>query len=271
MKRSGKRKPLALDLFCGGGGVSRGLRDAGFDVVGVDSNPACAPYYRAGKCGRFICADALTFPLDGFDFVWASPPCQAHTRLKSLTKKSYPDLIPQILDRLADFGGHWCVENVEGAPLDWNLLLCGSMFNLITGDGRAELRRHRIFMTTFGVRQPACYHGGAPESLTISGTGMGVGNRGKEAHMRERRQSLTITGHSYHTSGSLKRRRAISITGSTPQTNTIRNISRSTFTVADARHTMGIPWLPMRFLSQAIPPIYSHYIARACKRVLAYG
>jgi len=29
-------RPRALDLFCGGGGVSEGLRRAGFEVVGVD-------------------------------------------------------------------------------------------------------------------------------------------------------------------------------------------------------------------------------------------
>ena len=36
-------RPLALDLFCGGGGVAEGLIAAGFDVVGVDTDRRCAP------------------------------------------------------------------------------------------------------------------------------------------------------------------------------------------------------------------------------------
>lgn len=32
-------KPLAVDLFCGAGGVSAGLHQAGFRVVGVDLAP----------------------------------------------------------------------------------------------------------------------------------------------------------------------------------------------------------------------------------------
>ena len=49
------RKIEAIDLFCGAGGLTRGLEKAGIDVaVGIDIDPACAYPYSANNRAEFL-------------------------------------------------------------------------------------------------------------------------------------------------------------------------------------------------------------------------
>jgi DNA (cytosine-5)-methyltransferase 1 len=141
-------RPLALDLFCGGGGASMGLYRAGFDVVGVDIRPQ--PRYPFA----FIQADALRPPVDlgRFDFIWASPPCQRYSVSSAYQRAQgveYPDLVEPVRQLLAAFRGPTTMENVVGAPLRRDLILDGTMF--------PDLRviRRRIFELNFFLLAPS--------------------------------------------------------------------------------------------------------------------
>jgi DNA (cytosine-5)-methyltransferase 1 len=118
-----------------------GLWRAGFDVVGVDIEPQ--PRYPF----MFIQADALDVRFQGFDFIWASPPCQAHTLAQRIQKNTHPDIIAPIRGRLASSGKPYCIENVVGAPLLEPVELCGAMFGL-------RVYRHRLFEANFTIPVP---------------------------------------------------------------------------------------------------------------------
>lgn len=161
-------KPRALDLFCGAGGASMGLHRAGFDVTGVDIEPQ--PRYPF----PFIQADALEFPLEGCDFIWASPPCQAFVSLRWMyNAKQHEDLVEPIRERLIDSGAPYVIENVVGARLRRYITLCGSMFNLGSSERGAWLRRHRIFEASFEwpCLLPPCRHSTAPVIGVYGGHG----------------------------------------------------------------------------------------------------
>src|SRR3954463_6974935 len=107
-----KELPKAIDLFCCAGGAGMGLHRAGFDVTGYDIRPQ--PHYPF----TFIQGDALEADLSEADFVWTSPPCQAHTALKTMhNAKAHADLIPATRAKLEAWGGLWVMENVVGAPM----------------------------------------------------------------------------------------------------------------------------------------------------------
>lgn len=206
-------KPQLLDLFCGGGGASAGYVQAGFDVIGVDIAPQ--PHYPFS----FYQADALEFLSrygGDFAYIHASPPCQAYSRLRGLTRKTYPDLVPVVRQLLHGHGVVHVIENVPGSPLHNPLLLCGTMFDL--RDCGAVLYRHRLFESSAPLRPPRfCQHVAQDTVMTV--------------------------------------------TGSTPQ-RFVRGGKNETFPVVQARKLMGISWLPMSRLSQAIPPVYTAWIGR---------
>src|SRR5450759_399755 len=106
-------KPKLLDLFSGAGGAAKGYYDAGFDVTGVDI------VFQKNYPYRFIQADAMTFPLDGFDVIHASPPCQGFSMASHFhgVQRNYSNLIPDTRQRLEKAGKPYIIENVSGAPL----------------------------------------------------------------------------------------------------------------------------------------------------------
>jgi DNA (cytosine-5)-methyltransferase 1 len=154
----------ALDLFCCAGGATRGLQLAGYHVTGVDIRPQ--PHY----CGdAFVQASALDVDLDGYDLIWASPPCQLWSELTPADRRiDHLDLIAPIRERLYQTAAPWIIENVAGAipQLRSPVMLCGSMFGL-------GVWRHRYFelgnCDPFFLL-PSCDHSFQP--VVVSGRGM---------------------------------------------------------------------------------------------------
>lgn len=216
---SDANRPRALDLFCGAGGASMGLHRAGFDVTGVDIRPQ--PRYPF----RFIQADALTVDIDGYDFIWASPPCQGYTALRHAPgAKGAPLLIEAIRDRLVGQAAPWVIENVEeaGWAMRSPVLLCGSMFGL--GAQGCRLQRHRLFEASFPLTAPRCQHDSRPVIGVYGGharkRAAGAGGRGT--------RDVWDGGH-----------------------------------WAAASEAMGMNWATLHGMSEAIPPIYAEFIGEA--------
>lgn len=176
-----------LDLFCGAGGAARGYHDAGFEVVGVDIKPQPRyPYrFRRGDALNWLDwliggGDMSTEPrdfaywLDNFHLIHASPPCQAHSKLRYVHPGiTYPELIEPTRELLKATGLPYVIENVEGAPLIDPVVLCGSHFGLSTVWGKygmVGLRRHRLFESNFPIPDPGP-HDHSLRSVPVYGHG----------------------------------------------------------------------------------------------------
>lgn len=209
-------RPRILDLFCGAGGAARGYQLAGFHVTGVDHRPQ--PRY-AGDV--FIQADAMTFPLDGYDAVHASPPCQDHSPLRSIAGEHGTGwMLEATRTRLRESGLPYVLENVEAAAMPGSLVLCGTEFGL--ADGEQWLRRHRRFESNVFLLGA----GGCQCSRSTSPTGVyGDLARNDRLIRHSKRGDVMLRAG-----------------------------------VTTARALLGCDWMTGPELSQAIPPAYCTFI-----------
>lgn len=221
-----------LDLFCGGFGAGVGYQRAGYDVTGVDfvrrqSHPPGVEFIKADV------SDVLkdTPFLRSFDLIHASPPCKENTRLQHLRdgqggKAIHPDMLVEVRTALDAAGVPYIIENVEGARLRPDVMLCGSMFNLWVTDSHGEkrwLRRHRLFELG---------HWGA----------QGVLMQPEDWHPPER--PIGIYG---------------SIGDQVPGGGEVVE------SLDQARELMGTPWMSWASITQAIPPVYTQYLGTLAK------
>ena len=220
-----------LDLFCGAGGAAMGYalacKDAGceYEIVGVDNKPQ--PRYPF----QFVLADAMTYPLDGFDIVRASPPCQDHTTASAPGKalgKSYDTgwMLEATYQRFQSLCVLWEIENVAQAPMHQSVMLCGSMFGL-------RVLRHRKFDSNYLLYPPCgCYH---------AGNEVGVyGNHVYAIGTYSEKWKRRANG----------RRRPVE------------------YPLAVANEAMGINWMNWGEICQAIPPAYTRWLGRQILAVL---
>lgn len=216
-------RPRLLDLFCGAGGCSVGYHQAGFDVVGVDIvNQPRYPF-------EFHQADALTYPLDGFDVIHASPPCQRFSEATPMQHRGdHADLIAPTRERLLQTARPFIIENVENARQELRspVLLCGSMLGL-------PIWRHRYFEISpcIGILTPPCNHKRHP--ITVH----------SGSHTRKTWIPVLCTG-----GGDGKRAQ--------------RKLHRPRERVGVVRWAMEIDWMVQSELTQAIPPAYTEFIGK---------
>lgn len=109
-----------LNLYAGLGGNRKLWNNC--EVTAVEINPEIADLYKKKyPDDNIIVRDAHEYLLkhlqDGWDFIWASPPCPSHSRINTdgQQKPRYPDMkLYQEIILLSNnwYKGKWCIENV---------------------------------------------------------------------------------------------------------------------------------------------------------------
>lgn len=208
-----------LDLFCGAGGCAVGYYRAGFhDITGIDINPQPRyPYH-------FIQADALEYLAEHgheYDFIHASPPCQAYSGLRAIniarwgSAPEHPDLIVPVREALIASGKPYVIENVQNSPLETQIILCG------TSLGLPHTARHRHFESSFlMLGAPKCSHYRSEYTIGVYGD--------------------KPDGHRVSPRG--------------------QRLSRTASSIDEAGALMGIDWMTWDEIRNAIPPVYTQWI-----------
>lgn len=214
-------RPVLIDLFCKAGGAAEGYYRAGFDVIGVDHDPQ--PNYPR-HC-QFIQADvwALTPQFFmGADAVHASPECQGYTSMRHAKgAKGRPREIGRARAMLAALGLPYVIENVEQAKVD--MIEPIRLCGSMFGLGAQGhyLERHRLFESNIAISAPGpCAH----KKPVIGIYGGHARNRAAK-HGGRGTRDVWEGGHN-----------------------------------AAASQALGIDWMTLDELSEAIPPAFTEHL-----------
>lgn len=228
--------PEILDLYCREGGAGMGYLQAGWSATGMDILNVKRRYPAT-----FIQMDVTElFEMAGtpkYAAVHASPPCQAYSITKHTHKKQHPDLVAVTRDALRRWKLPYVIENVPGAPLIEPLMLCGTMFDLVSQDDDGTplfLRRHRLFESNIRLVAP------------------------RECRCVEFKKRGWLVGGVY--------------SGGSDDKHYAKNVRHGGYTPpkAQRQELMGIDWMTLQGLSQAVPPAYTAWIgAQLMEHVLA--
>jgi len=172
-----------LNLYAGIGGNRKLWESGEHEITSVEYREDIADVYRYYfPKDTLVIGDAHQYLLDHykeFDFIWASPPCQTHSRARMWGFKNnekvetkYPDmkLYQEIIFLKHYFNGLWIVENVDpfykpliaperkmGRHLFWSNFPIRGMHNIKEADINRGTRQewselHGFDLTNFKIK-----------------------------------------------------------------------------------------------------------------------
>jgi len=167
-----------LDLYCGEGLAGWGYWLSGrfSEIVGVDINPEMRTRYSFD----FVQGNALALDyefLHQFDFIHASPPCQAYSKITP-DKSQHMRLIAATHLMLYASGKPYAIENVEGSgkELKPNVVMNGAYFGLPSDRRRyfhvTGLEARRLLMKVRAGTQIHIHGGSATRAQTVEALGL---------------------------------------------------------------------------------------------------
>lgn len=179
---------------------------------------------------KFIQGDALNPPVDlnDFDFIWASPPCQGYSEMRHAPGAlgSAPKLIGFMRARMEQTDALWVIENVRAARAEMRDPVLLCGSMFNLNAQGCQLQRHRLFEANFPLTQNVCRH--ASPTIGVYG---GHARKRSAKHGGRGTKDVWKGGHA-----------------------------------AAASIALGIDWMTLAEMSEAIPPAYAEFIGRAALR-----